>query len=329
MLFSRAGNYPPGQPHLDAECFSPNTPQGACPACVGLGQIIDVTESSMVPDDGLSIRNRAIAAWPPAWHGQNLRDILVSLGFDIDRPWRDLPKKDRDWILFTDDQPVVRVYAGLSPEETKRAIAAKAAGSYQGTFTSARRYVRHTLATTQSQRMRQRVSRYVVRTSCTTCRGKRLRPEAIAVTFAGFDIADIAALPLIQLSRLLRSYAEGDVNPESSTWTNHPERQAVAQQIVRDLLTRIDVLTDLGLGYLPLDRSIPTLSSGEHQRLRLATQLSSELFGVIYVLDEPSAGLHPADTEALLKTLKQLKAAGNTVLLVEHDIDLIAMPTGL
>ncbi|MFN7134380.1 MAG: excinuclease ABC subunit A, partial [Myxococcales bacterium] len=111
LLYSRAGTYPPGQPHLEAEAFSPNAPAGACPGCHGLGRRYEVTEASMVPDPSLTIRQRAIAAWPPAWHGQNLRDILVSLGFDVDRPWRELPKKERDWILFTDEQPQVPVYA--------------------------------------------------------------------------------------------------------------------------------------------------------------------------------------------------------------------------
>src|ERR1051325_6863246 len=107
MLYSRAGTYPPGQPQVHGDEFPPNTPQGACPKCHGIGRIYDATERSMVPDGSLTIRQRAIAAWPPAWHGQNLRDILVSLGYDVDRPWRDLPRKDRDWILFTDEHPTV------------------------------------------------------------------------------------------------------------------------------------------------------------------------------------------------------------------------------
>jgi excinuclease ABC subunit A len=122
MLYSRAGTYPPKQPMLYAEDFSPNTPQGACPRCHGLGQVYEVTERSMVPDDSLSIRERAIASWPPAWHGQNLRDILVTLGYDVDKPWRELPKKDRDWILYTDETPTVPVYAGLhAPGDEGRA----------------------------------------------------------------------------------------------------------------------------------------------------------------------------------------------------------------
>ena len=115
MLYSRAGDYPPGQPLLYAESFSPNTPEGACPTCHGLGRVYEVTAQSMVPDDSLTIRERAVAAWPPAWHGQNLRDILTTLGYDVDTPWRDLPKKDRDWILFTEEQPTVPVYAGFTP----------------------------------------------------------------------------------------------------------------------------------------------------------------------------------------------------------------------
>jgi excinuclease ABC subunit A len=114
MLYSRAGVYPPGRTMLHAEDFSPNTPQGACPECHGLGRVYDATEASMVPDDRLTIRERAIAAWPPAWHGQNLRDIAVTLGYDVDRPWRELPRKDRDWLLFTDEQPTVPVYAGYT-----------------------------------------------------------------------------------------------------------------------------------------------------------------------------------------------------------------------
>jgi excinuclease ABC subunit A len=140
MLYSRVGDYPRGAPILYAEDFSPNTPQGACPHCHGLGHVYDVTETAMVPDASLSIRDRAIAAWPPAWHGQNLRDILVSLGYDIDTPWRKLPKKDRDWILYTDEQPVVPVYAGFTPAETRRALKRKMEPSYQGTFTGVRKY---------------------------------------------------------------------------------------------------------------------------------------------------------------------------------------------
>ena len=141
MLYSRAGDYPKHQALLYAEAFSPNTPQGACPECHGLGKVYAVTEESMVPDDSLSIREKAIAAWPSAWQGQNLRDILTTMGYDIDLPWREIPKKDRDWILFTDEQPVVPVFAGFNRKEVKQAMKAKMEPSYMGTFISARKYV--------------------------------------------------------------------------------------------------------------------------------------------------------------------------------------------
>ncbi len=124
MLYSRAGAYPRGQALLYAESFSPNTPEGACPTCHGLGRVYEVTEETMVPDDSLTIRERAVAAWPMAWGGQNLRDILVTLGYDVDKPWRDLPKKQREWILFTDEQPTVPVYAGsIRPRRGARSSA--------------------------------------------------------------------------------------------------------------------------------------------------------------------------------------------------------------
>ena len=320
MLYSRAGVYPPGQPELHGEAFSTNSPEGACPHCHGIGSIYSATEQTMVPDDSLTIRERAIAAWPPAWGGQNQRDILVTLGYDVDRPWRELPKKDRDWILFTEDQPTVPVYAGFTPEETRRALKRKEEPSYQGTFTGVRRYLLHTLAHTESALTRKRVLKFLVATVCPVCHGKRLRPESLSVKFAGLDIAEISALPLTRLNHLLRStLAKSSGNKNAA----HPERAVAAQRITEDLVERIAVMLDLGLGYLPLERSTPTLSPGELQRLRLATQIRSNLFGVAYVLDEPSAGLHPADTEALLVALDRLKAAGNSLFVVEHEMDVI------
>ena len=323
MLYSRAGDYPPGQPMLHAEDFSPNTPQGACPTCHGLGRIYDATEASMVPDPSLTIRERAVAAWPPAWHGQNLRDILVTLGYDVDRPWRDLSRTERDWILFTDEQPTVPVYAGYTPAETRRALKRKEEPSYMGTFSSARRYVLHTFATTESALMKKRVSRYIVSTNCPECGGKRLRRAALAVTFAGLDIAEMSRLPLKKLSEVFHLHAPRVDAGARDEHEAHPEKVLVTQRIAEDLDARLAVLLDLGLGYLTLERSTPTLSPGELQRLRLATQVRSNLFGVVYVLDEPSAGLHPADTESLLRALDRLKASGNSLFVVEHELDVI------
>jgi excinuclease ABC subunit A len=323
MLFSRAGNYPRRQPLLYAESFSPNTPEGACPKCHGLGRVYEVTERSMVPDDSLSIRERAVAAWPVAWQGQNLRDILTTLGIDVDVPWRDLPKKTRDWILFTDEQPTVPVYAGFDLKETKQALRRKEEPSYMGTFTGARRYVLHTFAHTQSAMMKRRVARYLSGTACPLCGGRRLRLEALSVTFAGLDIAAMSALPLKRLGEIFHPYASGTAPRLAVLETDHPEQAEVTRRIAGDLCARLAVMLDLGLGYLALERSTPTLSPGELQRLRLATQVRSNLFGVVYVLDEPSAGLHPADTEALLRALDGLKAAGNSLCVVEHELDVI------
>jgi excinuclease ABC subunit A len=323
MLYSRAGDYPPKQPILYAESFSPNTPEGACPQCHGLGRVYEVTERSMVPDDSLTIRERAIAAWPTAWQGQNQRDILTTLGYDVDRPWRELPKKDRQWILFTDEQPTVPVYPGFTQQEVKRALKRKEEPGYQGTFTSARRYVLHTFANTNSPMMKRRVAQYMLSTECPLCHGKRLRRESLSVKFAGMDIADLSRLSLARLAALMHPYVNGTAPGVGRMVAEHPEKAVTVQRIARDVCSRLAVLLDLGLGYLTLERSTPTLSPGEHQRLRLATQVRSNLFGVVYVLDEPSAGLHPADTEALLRALDGLKASGNSLFVVEHDLDVI------
>ncbi|WP_421557694.1 excinuclease ABC subunit A [Pseudomonas canadensis] len=316
MLYSRAGSYPPGQPMLYAEDFSPNLPQGACPQCHGLGRVYEVTEALMVPDPSLTIRQRAVASWPLAWQGQNQRDILVTLGYDVDIPWRDLPKKQRDWILFTEETPTVPVYAGFTPEQTRDALKRKLEPSYQGTFMGARRYILHTFAHTQSALMKKRVSQFMQGSACPLCEGKRLTKAALSVKFAGVDIGELSQLSLTRLAELLLPVAAGQDTMKLSV-----EKRLAAQRIAQDLLERVSTLTELGLGYLSLERSTPTLSSGELQRLRLATQLGSQLFGVIYVLDEPSAGLHPADGEALFTALERLKAAGNSLFVVEHDLE--------
>jgi excinuclease ABC subunit A len=227
--------------------------------------------------------------------------------------------------------------------------------SYQGTFTGARRYILHTFSHSQSALMKKRVSQFMIGSPCPLCAGKRLKREALSVTFAGYDIGELSQMPLLQVAEVLKpvaahSYLE-QADEAGAVMTHEQTRQAredraahgasahanapdvrhtpnlsvekrlAAQRIAQDLLERVSILTDLGLGYLALERSTPTLSSGELQRLRLATQLGSQLFGVIYVLDEPSAGLHPADGEALFDALQGLKAAGNTVFVVEHDLE--------
>ena len=316
MLFSRAGRYPRGATEvMDSNWFSPNTAIGACPECQGLGKVHRVTEETLVPDPSLTIRERAVAAWPGAWQGQNLRDILVVLGFDIDRPWRRLSKRDREWILFTDEQPTVFIDPDEHPTDADH--------TYNGTFSSAERHLRHTLANSQSAAMRQRALRYVEIVDCALCGGTRLRPEALAVTFAGRTIAELSRLSLTELAEVLRPTTELEDPGAAYPSPESGERTEVAVTIAADLCARIAVLADLGLGYLSLERTTTTLSPGELQRLRLATQLRSGLFGVLYVLDEPSAALHPADAEPLMKVLDQLKAAGNSLFVIEHDMDIV------
>jgi excinuclease ABC subunit A len=322
MMYSRAGTYPEGAAHLAAEAFSPNTATGACPVCHGLGVAHTVSEETLVPDTSLSIREGAIAAWPGAWQAKNLRDITIALGYDVDVPWRDLPQESRDWLLFTEEQPVVQI----TPQRDR------VAKPYSGRFWSAKSYVLHTLADSKSQSMRERVLAYMTSGSCPACKGTGLKPEALAITIAGLSIAAMNALPLTELAATLRPIAESDATtPTISTKASGtatgslpaPGHTSIAATISASVLERVDVLLDLGLGYLSLSRATTTLSPGEMQRLRIATQLRSGLFGVIYVLDEPSAGLHPADAEPLLAVLEQLKVSGNSVYVVEHNMDIV------
>ncbi|WP_456339989.1 ABC transporter [Streptomyces liliiviolaceus] len=313
ILYSRAGTHPDGAPRLAAEAFSPNTAAGACTRCHGLGVVVDVAEDLLVPDPSLSIRDGAIAAWPGAWQGANLRSVVSGLGIDIDKPWRRLRKKDREWLLYTDEQPSVLI----EPEADRIDY------GYYGTFWSARAHVMHVLADSKSERMRERAMRFVRSVPCPRCEGSGLRQEALAVTFAGRSIAEVNALPLTEVVALLRPVAELPGTGAATTTDPAGEASEVAVRICEDLVARIEVLLGLGLGYLGLGRRSTTLSPGEAQRLRIATQLRSGLFGVVYVLDEPSAGLHPADAEPLLDVLDRLKAAGNSLFVVEHDMDVV------
>jgi excinuclease ABC subunit A len=311
LLYSRAGTYPRGADHLEAEAFSPNTAAGACPECHGLGRVHRATERTLVPDPSLSIREGAIAAWPGGWQGRNLRDIVTALGIDVDVPWQRLPKRRRDWLLFTEEQPVVLV----TPEEDRNEW------EYNGTFWGAERYIMRTLASSKSQAMRDRALRFVETVPCPACKGSGLQPAALRVRFAGRTIAEINALPLAAVAEALRPTASLADDPR--TWTAVGERSEAAVRLSADLVDRLAVLLELGLGYLSLGRATTTLSPGEMQRLRIATQLRSGLFGVVYVLDEPSAGLHPADAEPLLVVLERLLASGNSLFVVEHDMDVV------
>ena len=299
LLYSRAGDNPHG---LYSDSFSPNTPEGMCPTCQGTGVVHEPTERSMVPDPTKSIEEGAIAAWPGAWAGKNFHDILEALGYDLDSPWQDLPERDREWILFTEDRPVVTVKPRRGADQIQR--------NYEGTWRSVASYLTKTLAETQSESLRKRTLSFMESRVCETCGGRRLNPLALEVTYAGLAIDELGALPLERVAEILGERTA----PENSA------EYLLLRQIVPALTSALD----LGLGHLSLDRPAQTLSAGELQRIRLASQLRSGLFGVAYVLDEPSAGLHPAEREAVLETCRRFIDAGNSVLLVEHDMDLVA-----
>ena len=278
----------------------------------------------MVPDDSLTIRERAVAAWPTAWQGQNLRDILVTLGLRrrpaLARAVQEGPRLDSVHRRAAHRAGLCRA---TRRAETRRALKRKEEPSYMGTFTSARRHVLHTFANTQSPLMKKRASQYMLSTECPLCHGKRLRRESLSVKFAGLDIADISRLPLKRLADLLRPYARrhrartGEAAGRASgKGGGHPADRAGSRGPARR-----PARSRAGLSHAGAQHAHPF--AGELQRLRLATQVRSNLFGVVYVLDEPSAGLHPADTEALLAALDQLKAPGNSLFVVEHELDVI------
>ena len=299
LLYSRAGGNPKG---LYSDSFSPNTPEGMCPTCQGTGVVHEPTEESMVPDPTLSIEDGAIQAWPGAWAGKNFHDILATLGYDLDSPWQELPQEDREWILFTEERPVVTVKPLRGEDQIQR--------NYKGTWRSVASYLTNTLAETQSDTLRKRVLSYMESRVCETCHGRRLNPEALKVTYAGMPIDELGALPLDKVYEVLAA--------------QEPSEGSAEDLLLKQILPALQSALDLGLAHLSLDRPAPTLSAGELQRIRLSAQLRSGLFGVAYVLDEPSAGLHPAERGAVLDICRRFIDAGNSVLLVEHDMELVA-----
>jgi excinuclease ABC subunit A len=310
LLYSRAGTYPDGAEHLPASAFSPNTAVGACPTCGGTGVSRSTTEALLVPDPTLSIDEGAIGVWANrAWVGLNVRRMVTKLGIDIHAPWHTLPQETRDWLLFTDEEPRMLLQGNKQGE----------ASQYHGHWSSAEKFLMRNLAKTQSDTQREKLEAFRAEGPCPTCHGKRLRPAALAVTFGGVDIADLAAMPLSSVCALLD---EGLAQQALGTDRHGAAASSAARSLVKDFGERVEAIIGLGLGYLSMDRSSTALSPGELQRVRLAGQLRSGLFGVLYVLDEPSAGLHPADSEALYDALRQLVTAGNSLFVVEHDLSI-------
>lgn len=326
-----SGSAPSDTPitRLASDAFSPNTADGMCLECRGTGTKFVATEESMVHEPQLSIRDGAITAWPGAWAGKNFRDILEALGYDLDRPWQELSESDRNWILFTRERPVVEIVPHRGADQIQR--------TYQGTWRSVAEYLYKTLRETESDSLRRRTESFLESHTCSNCGGAGLRPQALQVRYLGVAINELNAWSLDFLHQELveRQQELGQrAGGSNAARDDHPGAAAApATRTAQDdaealLLTQIipplAAALELGLGHLSLDRAATTLSAGELQRLRLASQLHSSLFGVTYILDEPTAGLHPQERTAVLTVIRRLLAAGNNVFVVEHDMDFVA-----
>lgn len=295
---------------IEPRLFSFNNPFGACPDCDGLGNKLYFDPELAVPDKSKTIRGGALAPWankannnPSPFYFQALDAVAEHYGVSIDKPWSDLPEKAQKAFLFgTGKTPVTIVYA-----DGKRRFEVNK--PFEGVLNNIERRWRET----DSNWMRDELSKYQSSTTCTSCKGARLKPEALAVKIADTHISDVTALSVSAAYDWFQNL------PEKLT----EKQQQIAEKVLKEIQDRLGFLNNVGLRYLTLARSSGTLSGGESQRIRLASQIGSGLTGVLYVLDEPSIGLHQRDNDRLLETLKNLRDIGNTVLVVEHDEDAI------
>jgi len=291
---------------IEPRLFSFNSPHGACPACDGLGTETFFDPAMVVPDERLALADGAIAPWTGSqspYYDQTLQSLAKHFKVATKTPWQDLPQRVRNAILNgTGEEPVAFTYKDGVRSYT-------VAKPFEGVLRNLQRRFQET----DSVWVREELTRYQAEKPCAACNGARLKPEALAVRVAGSNIAEASALSI----RLALDWF-GAVMP-----TLTPQRAEIARRILREILDRLQFLVDVGLDYLTLARASATLSGGESQRIRLASQIGSGLTGVLYVLDEPSIGLHQRDNERLLTTLRRLRDLGNTVLVVEHDEDAI------
>jgi excinuclease ABC subunit A len=292
-------------PELEPRMFSFNAPQGACPACTGLGEIQKFTESLLIPDPALSLDDGCIKPWAGPWQSyyiQMLAAVAKDLKFKLSTPWKTLPKAVRDVLLYGTDK------------EYSFKLAAESSGNeyaFKKTFEGVIPNLERRFKETTSEGVRFELERYTEKTHCSECDGARLRKEARFVKVGGVPLNELVG----------RSIA--DSRAHFAALALDARDTQISAAILKEILARLDFLVAVGLQYLTLDRSTGTLSGGEAQRIRLASQIGSALVGVLYVLDEPSIGLHQRDNEKLLKTLQHLRDLGNTVLVVEHDEDTI------
>ena len=290
---------------LEPRSFSFNSPYGACPECTGIGTRKEVDPELIVPDPERSLRAGAVAPWATGHTLEYFLRLLEALGaeegFDLDMPWRALSSRARKAILYgSDDQVHVRYRNKYGRER-----------SYYTGFEGVVQWIERRHADTDSDWSRDKYEGYMRDVPCAACAGSRLKPEILAVTLAGKSIADVCSLSVGECAELLGSMELTD------------RQKMIAERVLKEINARLRFLVDVGLDYLSLDRGAGTLSGGEAQRIRLATQIGSGLVGVLYVLDEPSIGLHQRDNHRLIETLTRLKNLGNTLIVVEHDEDTI------
>ena len=293
---------------IEPRLFSFNAPQGACPACDGLGEKLIFDEDLVVPNHELSIKKGAVVPWaksnpPSPYYMQVLGSLAKAFDFSLDTPWGDLHPETQDKILYgTDGKPVVLTFVdGKKKYDVNK--------PFEGVIGNLNRR----LLQTESAWMREELVKYQSAQACEVCRGARLKPEALAVKVAMQDISHATHLSVVDALAFFQDLP------------NHlgDQQRAIAERILKEIVERLGFLNNVGLDYLNLDRTSGTLSGGESQRIRLASQIGSGLSGVLYVLDEPSIGLHQRDNDMLLATLRRLRDLGNTVLVVEHDEDAI------
>jgi excinuclease ABC subunit A len=295
-------------PEIEPRLFSFNNPYGACPACGGLGVEQHVDEDLVIPDKEVSLRKGAIAPWAKSsspYYEQTLTALGKFYKFSLDAKWKDLPKKTQTAILYGSGEDEIKfTYEdGVRSYDTKK--------PFEGVVTNIQRRYRET----ESEWAREELAKYFSDVPCAACNGYRLKPEALCVKIGGKHIGEIAELSVKRAGEWF----------EGVPASLNAQQNEIAGRVLKEIRERLTFLIDVGLNYLTLSRSSGTLSGGESQRIRLASQIGSGLTGVLYVLDEPSIGLHQRDNARLLETLKRLRDLGNTVIVVEHDEDAIRL----
>jgi excinuclease ABC subunit A len=297
-------DHPLALEEIEPRTFSFNAPYGACPQCTGIGTRLEVDPDLVVPNPDLSLAQGAVAPWfQTSWEyfERVLSGLAEDLGFSMDTPWRALPQRARDAVLYGRDHRVHVRYRNRWGRER----------AYTTGFEGAIPFLERRHAETESDWSRDRYEGYMREIPCPACRGARLKPEVLAVRVGSKSIAEVCELPIADCREFLDSLELGE------------RQRAIAAQVLKEIDARLGFLLDVGLNYLSLSRPAATLSGGEAQRIRLATQIGSGLVGVLYVLDEPSIGLHQRDNHRLIATLTKLRDLGNTLIVVEHDEDTI------